>query len=124
MFPIPQVNDQVQNHLSILAGEIQSLSSESFSISSKLEDILISEFNDKKIKLKESWWRQDFNNFVTDLKIKINLQQKDQLFSLFTKYKDECSKLAELISLNESEVNRTLYNIFNLDEKEIKLIEQ
>lgn len=69
------------------------------------------------------WWVLDFIEFIKLLKIKLSLQQKDELLQLFEKYKSECAELDSKIKKTEQEINSLVYELYNLTPKEITNVE-
>jgi hypothetical protein len=69
------------------------------------------------------WWHLDFSEFTKSLKLKLSLQQKDELLSLFEKYKQECLGLDIIVKQSEREIDSLVYKLYNLTSDEIKVIE-
>ncbi|MEX0668191.1 MAG: hypothetical protein WD061_00430 [Candidatus Saccharimonadales bacterium] len=57
-------------------------------------------------KILNKWWKLEFADFVKALGVNLSLQQKDELLSLFEKYKKECQDLDSLIDKTNDEINR------------------
>ena len=68
----------------------------------------------------------DFPKFVSELKkqkIKLTLVQQDEWEEYFNHYKQECSKLANAITAADSKIDELVYQLYNLTEEEIKVVE-
>ena len=68
----------------------------------------------------------DFPKFVSELKkqkIKLTLVQQDEWEEYFNHYKEECSKLANAITAADSKIDELVYQLYNLTEEEIKVVE-
>jgi glutaredoxin 2 len=73
-------------------------------------------------KLKK-WFTLDFEDFVTALRVKLSLQQKDELLGLFEKYRTECAKLSSQIRQTDHEIDQLVYKLYDLTPEEIAIIE-
>lgn len=69
------------------------------------------------------WWTLDFSEFVINLKVKLSLQQKDELLQLFEKYRTELQQLDTKIQKTDQEIDRIIYKLYNLTPEEITVIE-
>lgn len=69
------------------------------------------------------WWLDDFNVFVKSLKIKLSLQQKDELIELFEKYRADLLELDKEIQKNDDEIDQLIYELYGLSDEEITIIE-
>jgi uncharacterized membrane protein len=69
------------------------------------------------------WWVLEFSDFVFALKLKLTFQQKDELLSLFEKYRGECLKLDNEIKKADNEIDQLIYKLHNLTPEEIKIVE-
>ena len=75
----------------------------------------------------ENFYLLDFEKFVVELnkqKIKLSLLQQDEWEEYFNYYKEECSKLANAITAADSKIDELVYQLYNLTEEEIKIIER
>jgi type I restriction-modification system DNA methylase subunit len=86
--------------------------------------LIQNEFILKKWSTKLSkWWRLDFVNFLSALKVQLSLQQKDELLSLFEKYKTECLELDTKIQETDHEIDQLVYKLYELTPEEIAIVE-
>ncbi len=91
----------------------------------RFEEIVGSEFDIEKWPNKlNRWWTLDFTDFVKALKVKLSLQQKDELLQLFEKYRKECADLDAQIQKTDHEIDQLVYKLYNLTPEEIKTIEE
>ena len=68
----------------------------------------------------------DFKIFVSELKkqkIKLSLVQQDEWEEYFTAYKNEINQLQLEISSIDKEIDQMVYELYELTEEEIKLVE-
>lgn len=70
------------------------------------------------------WWRLDFTDFTKALKIEVSLQQKDELLSLFEKYKTQCAEIDYKIQETDHEIDQLVYKLYKLTSEEIAIIEK
>ena len=69
----------------------------------------------------------DFTRFITELKkqkIKLALAEQDEWEEYFIQRKRECNDLSEKINKINTEINELVYQLYNLTEEEIKIIER
>lgn len=69
----------------------------------------------------------DFNGFVSELKkqkIRLSLFQQDEWEQYFNKNKQGCEELSAKIAETDKEINARVYDLYDLTDEEIKLIEQ
>lgn len=74
----------------------------------------------------ESFYNLSFADFIKELskqKVKLTMKQKDELEDYFNEYVKDISALNETIEKTDKEINTLVYNLYNLTEDEIKIIE-
>lgn len=92
--------------------------------SDRFQQLVAGEFGFEKWSTKlKRWWTLNFSSFVTALKLKLSLQQKDELLSLFEKYRSECLELDNKIKKTEQEIDQLVYKLYSLTPEEISLVE-
>lgn len=124
LFPIPKASDQGKQELAILAQKIHGLLRDQSTANSKFQTLVASEFNLEKLSAKTNkWWSLSFPDFIGKLKIKLSLQQKDELLSLFEKYRTECLELDNEIKKTDHEIDQIVYKLYGLTPEEINQIE-
>lgn len=122
LLDIPLVIADDQNELSNLTDQMIKLRKEFFDSEMRFKKLLFSEFEASK--LPDKWWTLDFTDFVKALKVKLSLQQKDELLQLFEKYRTECANLDDQIQETDHEIDQLVYKLYNLAPEEIAIVEQ
>lgn len=119
--PTYAFSDQSLSNYAIILIE---LNSSLQSKSHNFKQLVSSEFYIEKWPTRlRKWWTSDFVDFVSSLKLKLSLQQKDELLSLFEKYRTECSKLDVKIIQTDHEIDQLVYKLYGLTNQEIAIVE-
>lgn len=93
-------------------------------VSSHFEKLLSSEFSLEKWPTKlNKWWTLEFNIFVKTLKVELSLAQKDDLLSMYDKYRSELTDLTNSAQKTERKIDQIVYQLYELSDKEIALVE-
>lgn len=71
-----------------------------------------------------NWWWLGFSDFIKILKVDLSLTQKDELLSLFEKYKSQCAEIDEKIQKTDQEIDQLVYKLYKLTPEEISIIEK
>ena len=74
----------------------------------------------------ETFYDLDFNAFCKELvkaKIKLSLKQQDEWEEYFDEYKTEINAIKDEIDYTDKEINRKVYELYGLNEEEIKTVE-
>ncbi len=122
---LPIVTPTNSKELSSRAAVMLNLNNKLESNSQHFQNLLSSEFKLDKWPTKLSkWWRLEFTDLVTALKLKLSLQQKDELLQLFEKYRLECSELDLKINQFDREIDQLVYELYDLTNEETNLIEK
>lgn len=123
--PIKSIDNKLQQPFVALSQDMSSLNSDLNHANSRFKKLVCLEFKIEKWPTKlNKWWHLDFDAFVSLLKIKFTLQQKDNLLDLFEKYKPECSDLNIKILETENEIDQLIYDIHGLTTEEVKTVER
>jgi type I restriction-modification system DNA methylase subunit len=80
----------------------------------------------KKSKKLESFYQHEFKVFIAELKkknVNLTLLQQDEWEEYFTSYKDKINEFQIEISATRAKVDKMVYQLYELSEKEIKIIE-
>jgi len=68
----------------------------------------------------------DFKTFISELKkqkIKLSLTQQDEWENYFDAYKKEINELQTQISQTDNEIDKMVYELYELTEEEILIVE-
>lgn len=68
----------------------------------------------------------DFKAFVAELKkqkIKLSLTQQDEWEDYFNQYAEACQQLKTQIAATDGEIDRRVYELYDLTEEEISIVE-
>jgi SAM-dependent methyltransferase len=74
----------------------------------------------------ESFYEFDFKSFLTEIKkqkIKLLLVQQDEWEEYFNNYKTELLNIQEKVNKTDNEIDQMVYNLYNLSDEEIKIVE-
>lgn len=86
--------------------------------------LISSEFAVEKWPTKlNKWWTLDFADFVRALKLNLSLAQKDDLLSLFEKYRTDLQHLDTQIQKTDHEIDQIVYKLYDLSSDEIASVE-
>lgn len=113
------------NHLANSADIMLELSAELQNRDNAFKRIIASEFEIDKWSTKlRRWWTLDFTDFVKALKTNLSLVQKDELLSLFDKYRTELSQLDAEIQKTDNKIDQLVYKLYGLSADEVCVIEE
>ncbi len=122
--PVPEFDNRYRKELESYTEKVIRATKALKISSARFEGLVGSEYSIEKWPTKlNQWWRLDFSNFLKSLKLKLSLQQQDDLLALFEKYRNECLELDNSIKQNEQEINNLIYKLYDLTLDEIKIIE-
>ncbi len=124
-FPIVLANDELQQRITTAVQRISSATKQLYDSSKRVDDLVMSEFNDAKAPSKiTSWWELDFSDFINALHSNISLSQKDELLHVFNKYRKEFSELSDEIQKTDQDIDQLIYQIYELSDKDISIVEK
>ena len=126
-FPIPVIPVAEQscfiNFVDLMLAQNENLQSKRNRFCRRLKD----NFEDVKITgALETFDLLEFKEFIRELgkqKIKLSLVQQDEWEEYFDMYKSECNAISEQISTTDEQIDRLVYQLYNLTEEEISIIE-
>ncbi|MEX0748776.1 MAG: TaqI-like C-terminal specificity domain-containing protein [Candidatus Saccharimonadales bacterium] len=114
-----------QDSLEKLTKKILSLYSKQDQVLTRIEKVILSEYQIEKWPTKlNKWWLIDFATFVKTLKITLTLSQKDELMILYEKYRKELLALEQEIKNTDYEINQSVYSLYGLTNEEIEIIDK
>lgn len=121
LLDIPLAIADDQSELASLTDTMIRTKKEFYNSEIRFKKLLSNEFDVDK--LPDEWWLLDFSDFVKTLKVKLSLQQKDELLKLFEKYLTECAELYSQIQKTDNEINHIVYKLYNLTPEEVRTVE-
>lgn len=122
--PVPEIDTASRSSIEHLVNQILEKTTNLGLSSNRFKQLISDEFSVDTWPTKlNKWWHLDFSEFTKSLKLKLSLQQKDELLSLFEKYKQECLGLDSIVKQSEREIDNLVYTLYNLASDEIKVIE-
>jgi len=126
--PIPNVNDALRHVLTEKVEMLLKLHSEKQELQKQALELLRAEYKLPKVTQKlENFLRLGWNEFIEELekqKVRISMTQKDELNSWFRSKQAAAKNLHELAERLKKEIDTSVYDLYNLNEDEIKLIER
>ena len=123
--PLPELNITSKNELQELADKMLSSTRVLVVKSMQFQRVLCVEFALEKWSTKlNNWWNLDFADFVSTLKTKLTLTQKDDLLELWNKYQPRLTNLSTEIRTLDNQIDTLVYKLYNLSDDEIKVIEK
>ncbi|WP_019895058.1 Eco57I restriction-modification methylase domain-containing protein [Hydrogenovibrio halophilus] len=136
--PMPDVNESQKSQISELAETCQTLTEQRFAVESGFarrlsEDLCPDDKAPKLNKNSQAWWKWDFKTLQKELKKSFKLKAKDVLIPVaerndwqayFETEKAKIDTLNQQIQTTETQLNQAVYQLFELTEEEIELIEQ
>jgi hypothetical protein len=133
-FPLPNSNSPEEiNFLSEKASLLIELNKKSFIHSQKFSTYFSSQFHLEKIPIKlEKWYELKFPDFIKELNNAIKaakgapLTKKDEFewMDLFEENKKKALELKAEIDKTDKEIDRMVYELYDLTEEEIAIVEQ
>jgi len=122
--PIANIELVQQESLIDLVSKILISNSDLFKYEARFKKLIQTELKLETLPNKfNRWWKLDFASFISTLKINPSLQQKDELLSLFEKYRTVCSQLDEQIQKIDREIDQIVYELYKLTPEEIGIVE-
>lgn len=122
--PVPKIDTTSRESIEHLVNQILEKTTNLGLSSNRFKQLVSSELTIDTWPTKlNKWWQLDFSEFIKSLKLKSSLQQKDELLSLFEKYRDECLVLDRGIKEDEQKIDNLVYQLYKLSAEEIKIVE-
>jgi type I restriction-modification system DNA methylase subunit len=136
--PMPDVNESQKSQIAELAETCQTLTEQRYAIESGFarrltEDLCPDDKAPKLNKNSQAWWKWDFKTLQKELKKSFKLKAKDVLIPVaerndwqayFETEKAKIDALNQQIQTTETQLNQAVYQLFNLTEEEIELINE
>ncbi|MCD4794823.1 MAG: Eco57I restriction-modification methylase domain-containing protein [Bacteroidales bacterium] len=125
-FPLPNLPENQQPFIE-KADQMLSLNKELQNKSEKFIKRIKSNLEIEKITKKlQNFYDYDFKTFIAELKkqkIKLSLTQQDEWEDYFDTYKQEINQVQTQISQTDKEIDKMVYELYELTEEEIGIIE-
>jgi hypothetical protein len=126
-FPIQKTNALIRNDLIEKIDLILSLTEDLELFSAKFQDLLQSKFEIPKLSRKlQSWHELSFKQFLKELKkkkVKLSLQEEAEWMDYFNEQKGKAGELKTQINQTDQEIDAMVYELYGLNEQEIKVVE-
>lgn len=126
--PIPNVNGALRNVLTEKVERLLTLYSEKQELQKQALELVRAEYKLPKMTQKlENFLHLGWNEFIEELekqKVRISLTQKDELNSWFRSKQVAAKNVHELAERLKKEIDTSVYDLYTLNEAEIKLIER
>lgn len=126
-FPVPEASTEQSENLSMLAIERTKKTSELQEKATRFINRIKSNFEIEKITTKlQKFYNFDFKTFVAELKkqkVKLSLVQQDEWEEYFNSYQSEINQLQTEIEKTDKEIDQMVYQLYDLTDKEIAIVE-
>ena len=70
----------------------------------------------------EKWWELDFADFVRELKVKLSLEEQEELMTYFNKRKTEIYDIVARIDATDKEIDEMVFELYGLSEEEKRVV--
>ena len=125
-FPLPEIPDNAEMFIE-KADKMLFLNKNLQELSKKFQRLLTRKFELEKLTTKlQDWYLLKFSEFVKELKkskIKLSLKEEMEWEEIFLDKKEEAEKVKNEIEMTDKEIDRMVYKLYGLSEKEIEIIE-
>jgi hypothetical protein len=126
--PIKEIPQEDQQPFIEKANKMVDLNKQLQQKKTKFLNRLKDNFEIEKISKKlDGFYEQDFKAFVSELKkqkVKLSLVQQDEWEEYFNAYKTEINNLQTQINQTDKEIDQMVYQLYELTEEEIKIVEE
>lgn len=121
--PIVDIKPSDQLELVRLVENITANNEHFFDYKGRFQKLIKTEFGIEKWPTNiNKWWTLDFADFIATFKLKLSLQQKDELLQLFEKYHTELTELNDQIQKTDQEIDDLVYKLYNLTPEETAIV--
>jgi len=126
-FPIILVNSEIQEKFGLKSNNISAHIENYQKIKTGFYNLLASKFNSQEFGGKlENWHELDFKDFLKELskaKVTLSLPQEAEWMQYFNEQKQKVQQLKSQITQTDREIDQMVYQLYELTEEEIKIIE-
>ena len=122
--PIPQTAPEEQQPFIEKADQMLELNKKLHDKKARFQKLVMAEYGIEKWGRKlNRWWDLDFAEFTKTLKLtKLSLADKDDLMTLYEKYKSELDALTQKINSTDKEIDEMVFDLYGLTEDERKVV--
>ncbi|MCX6279060.1 MAG: N-6 DNA methylase [Bacteroidetes bacterium] len=124
--PIPQISQEAQQDFIALVEIMQSTTKDLERLQEKFFTFIISKYKiespSKKI---QNWIDSGFSDFSIELtkqKVKLSVSEEYELMRLFETEMKRAKELTEILKNTDNEIDLMVYNLYGIDQNEIKLM--
>ena len=125
---LKEISLQEQQHFIEKADKMLFLNKKLQEISQKFQRLLTRKFELEKLTTKlQDWYLLKFSEFVKELKkskIKLSLKEEMEWEEIFLENKEEAEKIKNEIEMTDKEIDKMVYELYGLSEKEVRIIEK
>jgi type I restriction-modification system DNA methylase subunit/REP element-mobilizing transposase RayT len=125
--PIKQINKNEKINFEIIVDKIIELNAFQNQLISSFLKLLLSKFGiDKLSRNLQNWHELDFRDFLKELqkaKVKLSLSEEADWMNYFNEQKQKAQTLKSEIEKTDREIDRMVYELYELTEEEIKIVE-
>ena len=125
--PIKEISLEAQQPFIEKADKMLSLNKELQEKVSSFQRLLTRKFELEKLSTKlQDWYLLEFSEFIKELKklkIKLSLKEEIEWEEIFIEKKEEVEKVKNEIEITDKEIDRMVYELYGLNEEEIRIIE-
>ncbi|MFH1585980.1 MAG: DNA methyltransferase [archaeon] len=123
--PIPKISLPEQKPFIEKAELMLKLNKEFYERKNKFLKLMKHEYKLDKLSNKlKKFHELNFDEFVKELKIKLNIDKKAELLDFFEKNKKEIKEISEKIEKTDEEINDMVYDLYGITAKEKEIIEK
>lgn len=126
-FPFKEISLQEQQSFIEKADKMLALNKELQEISQKFQRMITREFGLEKISTKlQNWYLLNFDEFIKELskaKVKLSLSQKADWEDYFIAEKSKAETLNNEITKTDKEIDGMVYELYELSEEEVRVVE-
>jgi len=122
--PIPKISHSEQKPFIEKADLMLKLNKEFYEKKEKFLKLIKHEYSIERITRKlDKFYELEFDDFMDQLKVDLNMSKKAELLDFFEKNKKELLKLKEEIDNTDNMINEMVYRLYGLSEEEIGVVE-
>jgi len=124
--PVPKNIEQISN-LGVKANTILKISFDLRKLAGQFCSLLMSKFEIEKLTTKlDNWYDLEFKGFLKELrksKVKLSLSEEAEWMQYFNEQKEKAQTLKSKIAKTDNDIDQMVYELYGLNEKEIKIVE-